>query len=86
MAYDQVADASAPGINATMISSAAATFQRCRSVYIGKAASYDFSFDGENWASFAGCTAASVLPIQVVGVRVSNTLAAPALGDVTFIY
>lgn len=57
-----------------------------RGVWIGVTQDLDFSFDGSTWVAFKGCTAGAVLPFQVVGVRVTSGSAAPAAGDVVFLY
>lgn len=64
----------------------AATHSKTRGVWIGTTQSLDFSFDGTNWVTFAGATAGTVLPIQVVGARKTAASAAPTAGDVVFLY
>ena len=59
---------------------------RSRAVWIGTTQSLDFSFDGTNWITFAGCTAGTLLPLQVVGARKTAAGAAPSAGDVIFLY
>lgn len=63
-----------------------ATFDRCRAVWIGTTQALDFCFDGTNWVAFKACQAGTVIPIQVVGARITSGTAAPAAGDVVFLY
>ncbi len=65
---------------------ATADRERCRGVWIGTSQSLEFSFDGTNWIIFAGCVAGSLIPIQVVGARITSGAAAPNAGDVVFLY
>ena len=71
---------------AVSITAATATADRCRGVWIGTSQSLDFSFDGTTWVTFAGCVAGSLIPIQVVGARITSGTAAPNAGDVVFLY
>lgn len=71
---------------ALSVTDANATHPRCRAVYVGTAQSLDFSFDGSTWVLFKGCSAGTVLPIQVVGARKNSGSAAPDAGDVVFLY
>lgn len=73
-------------VDASSITVATATASRCRGVWIGTSQSLDFSFDGSTWVTFAGCTAGSVLPFQIVGARKTAGAASPASGDVVFLY
>ena len=68
------------------ITAATATADRCRGVWIGTTQSLDFCFDGSTWVTFQGCVAGSLIPIQVVGARVTSGAAAPSAGDVVFLY
>jgi hypothetical protein len=68
------------------ITSNTAVHSRCRGVWIGVSQSLDFSFDGKTWVLFKGCTAGTVLPLQVVGARKNAGSAAPDAGDVVFLY
>lgn len=68
------------------ITSNSATQIRSRGVWIGTTQSLDFSFDGTNWITLAGCTAGTLLPIQVVGARKTAAGASPSAGDVVFLY
>jgi hypothetical protein len=68
------------------ITDANATHDRCRGVWVGTAADYDFSFDGSNWVLFKGCAAGTCLGIQVIGVRLNADSSAPAAGDIVFLY
>ena len=68
------------------ITAATATADRCRGVWVGVTQSLDFSFDGTNWVTFAGATAGTIIPIQVVGARKTSGSAAPDAGDVVFLY
>ena len=63
-----------------------ANIDRCRYVFIGTTQSLDFSFDGTTWITFKGATAGFVIPLQAVGVRLTAGGAAPAAGDVVFLY
>lgn len=64
----------------------ALTHAKSRAVYIGVSQSLDFSYDGTSWVTFKGLVAGTVLPVQVVGVRLTAGSAAPAASDVVFIY
>lgn len=75
-----------PAVDAISVTVNTATFSICRGVWIGVSQSLDFSFDGTNWVTFAGCVAGTVLPIQVVGARKTSGSAAPDAGDVLFLY
>lgn len=68
------------------ITAATATADRCRGVWIGTTQSLDFSFDGTTWVLFQGATAGTLIPIQVVGARITSGSAAPNAGDVVFLY
>lgn len=74
------------GINAVDITVATADRDRSRGVWIGTTQSLDFSFDGTTWVTFQGCSAGSLIPIQVVGARKTSGSAAPTAGDVVFLY
>ena len=82
MFSDQISSA----MTGVSITSAAATQDRCRGVYIGVSQSLDFSFNGTTWVTFPGCVAGTVLPIQAVGARKTSGSAAPSAGDVVFLY
>jgi hypothetical protein len=71
---------------AAAVTSNAATQSRCRAVWIGTTQSLDFSFDGSTWVTFAGSTAGTILPIQVVGARITSGAANPGSNDVVFLY
>ena len=71
---------------AVSITDAAATHNRTRAVWIGTTQSLDFSFDGSTWVTFQGATAGTVIPVQIVGARVTSGAAAPSAGDVVFLY
>lgn len=73
-------------VYAVSITVATADRDRCRGVYIGTGTDYEFSFDGSTWVAFKGCIAGTILPIQVVGVRVDSGDAAPSAGDIVFLY
>lgn len=70
---------------ATAVTDALATHNRSRAVWIGTTQSYDFSFDGSTWVLFQGATAGTVLPIQIVGARITSGSASPASGDINFL-
>lgn len=76
----------ASGINFLAVTDNVLTHAKCRAVYIGTSQSCDFSYDGVNWITFQGLVAGTVLPIQVVGVRVTSGGGAPNAGDIVFIY
>lgn len=77
---------SAVGAQSITVNSANAGFGRTRGVSIGVTQSLDFSFDGVNWVAFVGCTAGTVLPLEVLGARLTSGAAAPNAGDVVFLY
>lgn len=79
-------NAIASAVDAVSITVATATQQRCRGVWIGTSQSLDFSFDGTTWVTFQGATAGSVIPVQVLGARITSGAAAPVAGDVVFLY
>jgi hypothetical protein len=68
------------------VTAATGTYSRSRGVWIGVSQSLDFTFDGTNWVTFAGCTAGTVLPLQVLGARKTAGSAACDAGDVVFLY
>lgn len=72
--------------SAGSITDALATHNPCKAVWIGTTQSVDFSFDGTSWVTFQGATAGTVLPIQAVGARITSGSAAPAAGDIVFLY
>lgn len=76
----------ASGYIAASITDANANHGRCRGVWIGTTQSVDFSFDGANWTTFQGATAGTIVPVQVVGARITSGSAAPAAGDIVFLY
>ena len=76
-------DSSVRGVSITANTAAA---QRCRGVWIGVTQDLDFSLDGSTWVLFKGCSAGTVLPLQVVGARKNSGSAAPDAGDVVFLY
>lgn len=59
---------------------------KCRAVWVGTSQSLDFSFDGSTWVTFQGSTGGTLIPIQVVGVRITSGAGTPAAGDVVFLY
>lgn len=59
---------------------------RTKGVYIGTAQTYDFSFDGSTWVKFQGVIAGTILPIRVLGVRITAGAANPNAGDIVFLY
>ena len=69
----------------TSITDILTTHSKCRGVWIGTTQSLDFYFPKAGWITFKGCTAGTVLPIQVLGARVTGG-ATPASGDVVFLY
>jgi hypothetical protein len=73
-------------INGVSITTANATYDRCRGIWIGTTQSLDFSFDGTTWVTFQGCAAGSLLPFQVVGARKTTGSADPSANDVIFLY
>lgn len=75
-----------PATAATSITDASANKTRCRAVWVGTSQSLDFSFDGSTWVTFQGASAGSIIPVQVVGARITSGSAAPAAGDVVFLY
>ncbi len=75
-----------PATYAVSVTSNAATQARCRAVWIGTTQNLDFSFDGSTWIEFQGATAGTIIPIQVVGARITAASANPAAGDVVFLY
>lgn len=75
-----------PAYLGTSITDSNTTHSRCRGVWIGTTQSLDFSFDGTNWITFQGCTAGSVLPLQIVGARITSGPASPNANDVVFLY
>jgi hypothetical protein len=64
----------------------ATVVERCRAVYVGADDSYDFSFDGTTWVTFAGMVAGSVYPLSVVGARHYAGSSAPDANDIVFLY
>lgn len=68
------------------ITDANATHGKARAVWIGTTQSLDFSFDGTNWVTFQGASAGEIIPIQVVGARITSGNASPNSGDVVFLY
>lgn len=69
-----------------IVSNSLTANDRTRGVYIGTSQSLDFSFDGSTWVTFQGCVAGTVLPLQVIGVRLTAGSSSPNAGDVVFIY
>lgn len=67
-------------------SNSLAIYERSRAVWIGTSQNLDFSFDGITWITFQGCVAGSILPIQVIGVRITAGGANPTAGDINFLY
>jgi hypothetical protein len=76
----------APATVGTSIVVNTADRSRCRSVYIGASADYDFSLDGTTWVLFKGCVAGMIVPIQAVGARHNSGSSAPDAGDIVFLY
>lgn len=76
----------ASAFSAVSITSNVATVSRSKGVWIGTTQSLDFSFDGTTWVTFQGATAGTVIPIQVVGARITSGTANPNAGDVVFLY
>lgn len=74
------------GYNAATIVDTNVTHPRCRGVWIGTTQSLDFSFDGSTWVTFQGATAGTVIPLQVVGARITAGSASPNSGDIVFLY
>lgn len=76
------------GEDAVLITDANATHSKCRGVWIGTTQSYDFYFAGRTngWVTFKGCTAGTLLPLQVIGARITSGAASPASGDIAFVY
>ncbi len=70
----------------SVTSTSVTTYSRSRAVWVGTTQSLDFTFDGTNWITFQGATAGSVIPVQVLGARITSGAAAPAAGDVVFLY
>jgi hypothetical protein len=64
----------------------ATTYNRARAVWIGVSQSLDFCLNGTDWVTFKGCMAGTVVPVQALAVRVTAGPAAPAAGDVVFLY
>ena len=87
MAQDRLfKDGTFSGWGAVAITDTAVTHDRCRGVWIGTTQSLDFSFDGTNWITFQGSTAGTVIPVEVIGARITSGAAAPNSGDVLFLY
>ena len=86
MAQNVSADRLSSGVSALSITDATANKQVCRGVWVGTTQSLDFSFDGTNWVTFQGAIAGTIIPIMVVGARITSGSAAPAAGDVVFLY
>lgn len=68
------------------ITTAVATQNRCRGVYIGVAQDIDLSVDGATWVLIKNPAAGTILPIQAVGARKNAGSAAPDAGDIVFLY
>lgn len=79
-------EATVSAISGVSVTTAVATRPRCRGVWIGTTQNLDFSFDGSTWLTFQAATAGTVIPIQVVGARITTGSASPAAGDVIFLY
>lgn len=83
----QISGATRSGLYAVAITTNSTTaWDRCRGVYIGTSQSLDFTFDGTTWITFAGCVAGTVIPIEVIGARLTAAGANPGATDVVFIY
>ena len=80
----RIYDASA--VDAVSVTASSADQQKSRGVWIGVTQSLDFCFDGTTWLTFKGCTAGTLLPLQVVGARKTAAGAAPTSADVILLY
>lgn len=63
-----------------------ATLSRCRAVRIGTPADYEVTWDGTTWVLLRSCNAGETLGYQIIGIRLYSGGAAPAEGDVVFLY
>ena len=71
---------------AVSVVTSASTLNRCRAVWVGTTQALDLTLDGTNWVTFQGATAGTVIPVQAIGARKNSDGAAPAAGDVVFLY
>lgn len=86
MGQATASDRLASAINGISVTDNAATHAVCRGVWIGTTQSMQFSFDGSTWVTFQGATAGTIIPVMVVGARITSGAAAPASGDIVFLY
>jgi len=75
----------APATNAASITVATADRPRCRGVYCGVSADYEFAVDASTWVVFKALPV-GFHPLSVVGARHDSGDTAPDAGDIVFLY
>ncbi len=74
-----------PAYSGVSITDTATTHSKCRAVWIGTSQDLEFYMNGA-WVVFKGASAGSIIPVQATGARIDSGDAAPAAGDVVFLY
>ena len=74
-----------PSILAVSITNNNTTNARCRGVWVGTTQSIDLYVE-DSWVLFKGATEGTVIPVKAMGARITTGSAAPAAGDIVFLY
>lgn len=74
-----------PSVDAVSITNNNSTNPRCRGVWVGTTQSIDLYVE-DSWVLFKGATEGTVIPVKAMGARITTGSAAPAAGDIVFLY